>query len=156
MLTGSLFDSKYTAANGVKYNTRFNSKYQANLLAGKDFKTGRSGQNIFSVNVRAMLHGGFRYTPVQVGNNNGRPYLYFLPEDTYTLQTPRFIRFDAGLKFRKNNRRYSWILSLDVQNITNRENVTEYNPQVAPNNSLFMQPETDLGIIPILNLKVEF
>jgi len=156
MLTGALFDSKYKAANGIKYNTRFNTNYQANLVAGKDFKTGRTRQNIFSVNGRAMVHGGFRYSPAQIGNDNGRPYLYFPPNETFTLQTPQYLRFDAGLKFRKNNRRYSWVLSLDVQNVTNRENITDYNPRVAPDNTLHYEPETDLGIIPILNLKVEF
>jgi outer membrane receptor protein involved in Fe transport len=91
-----------------------------------------------------------------MGTSNGRPFLYFLPEDTYTLQTPRSLRFDAGLKFRKNDRRYSWILSLDVQNLTNRENILDYETHVGYNNSLYLEPETDLGIIPVLNLKVEF
>jgi len=88
--------------------------------------------------------------------DNGKPYLYYLPEETYTMQTPRYIRFDAGFKFRKNNRRYSWILSLDVQNVTNRENVLDNEWVIGMNNTIFPNPETDLGIIPILNLKFEF
>jgi hypothetical protein len=156
LFNGALFDSKYKPANGNLYNTRFNTKYQTNLLAGKDFKMGRSKQQIFSVNARAIVHGGFRYTPAHIGDDNGRVYLYSLPEETYSLQLPRFMRFDAGFKFRQNNRRYSWILSLDIQNITNRENILDYEPLVSPNKTLFYNPDTDLGIIPILNLKVEF
>jgi outer membrane receptor protein involved in Fe transport len=156
LLTGALFDSKYKPANGHTYNTRFNSKYQYSCLAGKDFKTGRSRQHIFSVNARAIVRGGFWYSPGYMVMNNGRPYIYYPPEETYTLQTPRFVRFDAGLKFRKNNRRYSWILSLDVQNVTNRENILDFELVTGFNNTLFPNPETDLGIIPVLNLKVEF
>jgi hypothetical protein len=67
------------------------------------------------------------------------------------------MRYDAGFKFRKNNRRYSWILSLDVQDLTNRQNVLEYEPQLGPGNSIHLDATvTDPGIIPILNLKVEF
>jgi hypothetical protein len=156
LFTGALFDSKYKPANGNTYNTRFNSKYQYSCLAGKDFKTGRSKRHIFSVNVRATVRGGFWYSPGYVANDNGRIYIYYRPEDTYTLQTPRFVRFDTGLKFRKNNRRYSWILSLDVQNVANRENILDFEMVTGFNNTLFPNPETDLGIIPILNLKVEF
>jgi outer membrane receptor protein involved in Fe transport len=156
LFTGALFDSKYKPANGNTYNTRFNTIYQANWLAGKDFKMGQSKQQIFSVNARAVVHGGFRYTPAYIGDDNGRPYLYSLSAETNSLQIPRFLRFDAGLKFRQNNRRYSWIISLDIQNITNRENILDYEPVISPNHTIFYSPDTDLGIIPILNLKVEF
>lgn len=157
LLSGSVFDSKYKPANGKKYNTYFNTGYQVNGLAGKDFKVGRSKQNIFSMNIKAGVHGGFRYSPARLGtNSNGQAYLYFPIEETYTGQAPRFMQFDAGLKFRKNNRRYSWILSLDVQNFTNRENILNQEFGISREGSIRMLPQADLGIIPILNLKVEF
>ena len=119
LLTGSLFDSKYKPANGKKYNTYFNTGYQLNLLAGKDFITGRSKQHIFSINAKAIVHGGFRYSLAKIAaDSNGRYYLYYPIEETGMGQTPRYVRFDAGFKFRKNNRRYSWVLSLDIQNVS--------------------------------------
>jgi hypothetical protein len=157
LLTGTLFDSKYKPANGVTYNTRFNTKHQYSFLAGKDFKTGRSKQNIFSMNVKAVVHGGFRYSPAQLRtDNNGRKYFYFPIEETYKMQTPTYVRVDAGFKFRKNNPRYSWIVSLDVQNVSNRQNILDYESLLDFNNSILLDPETDMGIIPILNLKIEF
>jgi hypothetical protein len=61
------------------------------------------------------------------------------------------------LKYRRNNARYSWIVSLDVQNVTNRQNVTGYDFLIAPNNDqMFADPVTGIGIVPILNFKVEF
>lgn len=158
LLSGSVFDSKYKPANGQTYNTRFNTNYLVNALAGKDFNTGALKQNTFSINVRATSHGGFRYSPGRVAtDNSGKTYLFFPPEETYSQHMSRYMRFDAGLKFRKNNRSYSWILSLDVQNITNRENVLEVEPNVDPRNIIHLDPTvTDLGIIPVLNLKVEF
>jgi hypothetical protein len=157
LVTGSLFDSKYKPANGKKYNTYFNTRYQANLLAGKDFITGHAKQHIFSLNVKAIVHGGFRYSPLRTGtNSNGSGYSWYPIEETYTGQAPQYVRFDAGFKFRKNNRRYSWILSLDVQNVANRENILSYEFRANSNNIVYTETTDDLGIVPILNLKVEF
>jgi hypothetical protein len=157
LATGSLFDSKYTPANGKTYNSYFNSKYQANFLAGKDFKLGRSGQNIFSINFRTLTRGGFRYTPEHMATlPSGRHYLYTLTSETYTKQMPYYLRFDLGLKYRRNNPRYSWIISMDIQNLTNRQNVIGYGFSITPNSELIPEADTGIGIIPVLNLKVEF
>lgn len=158
LLTGTMYDSKYKPANGQLYNTRFNTNYLVNVLAGKEFKTGRFKQNVFSVNVRATSHGGFRYSPGELTqDNNGLTYFTYPAEKTYSQHTGRYMRYDAGFKFRKNNRHYSWILSLDVQDLTNRQNVLEYEPQLGPGNTIHPDATvTDPGIIPILNLKVEF
>ncbi|WP_208728447.1 TonB-dependent receptor [Chitinophaga alhagiae] len=157
IFSGTVFDSKYVPGNGKKYNTYFNTGWQVNGLAGKDFKVGRSKQNLLSLNAKAVVHGGFRYSQAQMAtNSSGMPYLYYLPEDTYAGQTDKFMQLDAGIKFRKNNRHYSWILSLDVQNLTNRENVLQRDFYIVNGGAMRAEDETDLGIIPILNLKVEF
>ena len=158
LATGSVFDSKYKPANGNIYNTYFNTKYQANFLAGKDFRLGKAGQNVFSLNFRTLIHGGFRYTPQTIGTTaNGINYLYSVASDTYSKQAPDYLRFDLGLKYRRNNPRYSWIISLDIQNLTNRENVIDYNFLIKPNDDqIFVDPVTGIGIIPVLNFKVEF
>jgi outer membrane receptor protein involved in Fe transport len=76
--------------------------------------------------------------------------------DTNTKQMPYYLRFDLGMKYRRNNPRYSWIISLDIQNLTNRQNVVSYESLIDPNNKIIPNPETGIGIIPVLNLKVEF
>jgi len=159
LVTGSVFDSKYKPANGQTYNTYFNTNYQANLLAGKDFKVGGNHQHIFSLNFKTLTHGGFRYTPEALAKTtNDIIYTYPITSETYEKQTPYYLRMDLGLKYRRNNPSYSWIISLDVQNITNRQNVITYNYMVAPNNRDELVPiaQTSIGIVPVLNFKVEF
>jgi hypothetical protein len=158
LATGSLFDSKYKPANGQTYDTYFNTKYQANFLAGKDFKSGRARQNIFSLNFRALIRGGFRYTPRYHGTTpDGVHYLYTVASETYSQQMPDYLRFDVGMKYRRNNRRYSWIISLDIQNCTNRQNVVDYEFLITPaDHQVVNDPVTGIGIVPILNFKVEF
>jgi hypothetical protein len=56
-----------------------------------------------------------------------------------------------GINFRRNNVGYSWIVSIDVQNILDRQNTLGYEPK---QNTL--EPIMAQGLIPILNFKVEF
>lgn len=159
LVTGSLFDSKYKAANGQTFNTYFNTTYQANLLGGKDFKVGRNRQHIFSLNFKTLTHGGFRYTPMALATSQkGFIYTYPVTSQTYEKQSPYYLRMDLGIKYRRNNPSYSWIVSLDIQNVTNRENVITYQFMLAPNNHDELVPvaQTSIGIVPVLNFKVEF
>ncbi|MFA5819485.1 MAG: hypothetical protein WC854_09425 [Bacteroidales bacterium] len=65
------------------------------------------------------------------------------------------MRLDAGINFRRNHSRYSWIVMLDMQNATNRKNVFKRrfsfeNGHIVSNDIL------SLGIIPVFNFRVEF
>lgn len=64
LLTTSLFDSKYTAADGIQRNTRYNRNCVLNFLAGKEWMVGRNNNNLFSANVRLNYLGGIRKEPV--------------------------------------------------------------------------------------------
>ena len=46
LFTASLFDSKYTDAQGITRNTRFNKNYVFNLLAGKEWAIGKNNNHI--------------------------------------------------------------------------------------------------------------
>ena len=50
LLTASVFDSKYKGGDGKEYNTRYNKNFVINLLAGKEWRTGRKNNNIFGLN----------------------------------------------------------------------------------------------------------
>jgi hypothetical protein len=147
LITLSLYDSKYRAGNNKLYNTYYNGNYVANWLFGKDFRLGTNKQNIFGINVKSLIRGGLRY-PEYLWKENNKPV------DPYSKQMPYYLRFDLGLKYRKNNPGYSWMVSLDIQNVTNRQNITGYDLNNWTNS--FYPSEFGLGIVPILNLKIEF
>lgn len=153
LITGSVFESKYKAGDGHWYNTVFNSNYVTNWLAGKDFKTGKSKQNTFGVNFKIFVKGGFRYTPVIFELSDDDPY--YNQTRSFEKQAPCMLRFDLGLKFRKNNPKYSWIVSLDIQNITNRKNILGYAYENY-NGVKVLEPVEGLPLVPILNFRVEF
>jgi hypothetical protein len=147
LITISLYDSKYRAGNHKLYNSYFNGNYVTNWLLGKDFKMGRSKQNILGINLKTLVRGGLRYPDftIQTRNLNLAPY---------SKQMADFLRFDMGLKFRQNKPGYSWIVSLDVQNLLNKQNELEYRYN-SDDDKLYVSWYS-IGMIPILNFKVEF
>ncbi|NND04769.1 MAG: TonB-dependent receptor, partial [Saprospiraceae bacterium] len=66
LVTGSIFDSKFRAKDGNWYNTRFNSQYQTNILAGKEYVAGKKKNRIIGLNGKFVLNGGNRITPINV------------------------------------------------------------------------------------------
>ena len=68
-------------------------------------------------------------------------------------KVPDYFRWDVGASYRHNKTTYSWIVSIDIQNITNRQNIYSnyYNEESTSIEYLYLQ-----GIIPILNFRLEF
>lgn len=60
LITASIFDSRYTAGDGVERNTRFNRNYVINALAGKEWQVGKGDNNLLSANIRLNYMGGNR------------------------------------------------------------------------------------------------
>jgi len=154
LITGSLYDSKYKAGDGKLYNVYFNGNYLTNILGGKDFKLGLNKQNVFGINFKVLVKGGFRYTPIDLSKSGDNPY--FIYSESYSKQAPYMLRLDMGLKYRRNHQGYSWIVSLDVQNLTNRKNVLGYSYEHNDKNQKWLEPQYGLGLVPILNFRVEF
>lgn len=153
LVTASIFESKYKAGDGHWYNTVFNSNYVTNWLAGKDFKVGKNKQNVISLNFKVFVKGGFRFTPVDFEHSDDDAS--YIQSQSFQEQAPYMLRFDTGLKFRKNNPKYSWIVSLDIQNLTNRKNILGYDYK-NENGVKYLEPVEGLPMVPILNFRVEF
>jgi len=151
--TVSVFDSKYRANNQKWYNTIYNSRYVGNLLAGKDFKIGKDKQNIFGVNSKVVLRGGFRISPIDEAASLRDQEVRFDETRMNEAQMPDFFRIDMGTYLRINKSRYAYILSLDVQNVTNRKNTIGYDFSEEQNHVV---NEEGMGLLPILNLRIEF
>ncbi|MGM0531105.1 MAG: TonB-dependent receptor [Bacteroidota bacterium] len=77
LVTASLFDSKYTAGDGIERNTRFNRNYVLNALAGKEWMVGKKDNNLLSANIRLNYLGGNRIEPVdRVASLDRREVVY--------------------------------------------------------------------------------
>ncbi len=153
LLTTSLYESKYTIPGFSQRNTSFNSNYIANLLGGKEFKVGKNKQNVISLNLRGMLRGGYRTIPVDLEASLAEGKEVRDYNRAFETKAPDYFRIDLGASYRKNNPKWSWIVSLDMQNVTNRSNVwgEYYNVEKGEVQSIYMT-----GLLPVVNFKVEF
>lgn len=123
LLSGSVYDSRFKTNNGgpdVYYSTKYNSTFNSALTFGKEWDLSRARR--LEAGGRILWSGGMRYTPFdeQKSIESGRAvYIY---SETYAAQNKNYFRVDARIAFRKNAEKFSWKLSLDVQNLTNYQN----------------------------------
>ncbi|MBC5992750.1 TonB-dependent receptor [Pontibacter cellulosilyticus] len=153
LLTTSLYDSKYTALDGVERNTRFNGNHIVNLLGGKEFKVGKNKQNLISTNLKLMWAGGNRYTPIDLEKSRAAAAEKLVEEKRFSLKADDYYRSDIRVSYRKNKPKASYILSLDIQNVTNRQNMfAQYYDRMKEDIKTYYQ----MGMVPVLNYRIEF
>jgi hypothetical protein len=154
LITASVFDSRFRMGKeGRWFNTRFNSHYQVNLLAGKEFEAGKTGDNIFGVNCKGILNGGNRLTPIDLESSIAEGFTVTEENRFLSESVGTYYRFDIGLNYKINRTGITHTISLDIQNVTNHLNVLNvyYN-----NRKQNLENEYHTGILPIINYRVEF
>ncbi|MBL7810101.1 MAG: carboxypeptidase-like regulatory domain-containing protein, partial [Saprospiraceae bacterium] len=131
LVTVSLFDSKYKGSDDVKRSTAFDGGYVANILAGKEFKLGKSGRRFLTLDTKLTTAGGRPYTPVDLAASQAAGREILLEDQAFSLRLGDYFRWDVKIGYRKNStkRKLSETFFLDFQNVTNRQNIfaTRYN-----------------------------
>jgi outer membrane receptor protein involved in Fe transport len=153
LTTASFFESKYTMPDGIERNTFFNSKYIFNVVGGKEFKVGSEKQNIIGLNLRTIWRGGYRTVPVDLEASQQQHAEVRIFDEAFESKVPDYFRVDLGVSYRKNKPDWVWVLSLDIQNLTNRANIwdEEFNPEMNAMERTYM-----VGLVPVLNYRIEF
>ncbi|MEP6793295.1 MAG: TonB-dependent receptor, partial [Saprospiraceae bacterium] len=154
IFSASLYQSKYKAADNVWRNTRFNGNYTFAFTAGKEFPLSKKNdKSTGSVNFRTLYLGGFRTTPIDVARSE---IYHFTVEDKYRAfenQLPPYVRVDLKLSYKRNFKHATLTTSLDIQNVLNKENASgEFYDTFEKR----IRYTTLNGLIPVLNIKVEF
>jgi CarboxypepD_reg-like domain len=152
MFSNSFYQSKYTAADGIERNTRFNGNYISNFIGGKDFVSANK-RRTFGINVKFLYSGGYRNTPVDLLASRAAGYTIYKEKQAYSLQNPGYFRSDLRLSMKWNRRHMTSTLSLDLQNVTNRQNIANQSFDVVAGKII---NNYQTGLIPILNYKIEF
>jgi len=154
MVTLSLFDSRYKAGDGIMRNTRYSNNHILNLMGGKDFHLGKGlKKRVLGINLKGTWAGGQRTTPVDVQQSEKEGYTVRNEKNAFSEQWPDFLRFDFKVYLSRNRKRATHTIEIDVQNITNQLNVIGdyYDTETGK-----VETITQMGIVPILNYRVEF
>ena len=152
IINGSLYQSKYTALDGVERNTRFNGNYLFNMVAGKEFPL-KGQRKVLGINIRVIYAGGFRKTPIDIEKSRQEGSTAYFEKEAFTLQNPAYFRPDLRISMKWNRKKLTSTLSLDIQNAINRDNIYDQYYDALQDKTVTAY---QTGLIPILNYKVEF
>ena len=82
----------------------------------------------------------------------GKKYINVFDEN-YSGHLPNYFRLDARLGYTRNKKKWSWSLSLDIQNLTNQKNV---QTESLSSTSVVKSVSYDFGILPIIIFETHF
>lgn len=152
--TTSLFKSTFKTLDDIKRTARFSNNFVQNILAGKEWKVGKSDHNILGINLRTSWAGGVRVIPIDVLASLNAQSQVLSYENIYNdQQLPGFFRSDLRVSFTKNSHRITSTWSLELNNITNHVNPKGIYFDGTDNS---ISTVNQLGLIPVLNYRLDF
>jgi len=122
LLTGSLFSSRYKGSDGIWRNSAFNLGNVLNILGGKEWKVGKR-ENTFGLSVKLSWAGGKYLSPVDIQASTNDGEIQYDETNAFSVKQPDYFRTDLKFSYRKEFKRSTMELALDLQNITNNENI---------------------------------
>jgi len=156
LLTSSVFESTYEGSDGVERSTAFNNQFVANLLAGKEWKIGKSKRNALTFDTRIASSQGNPFTPINLQAtraNGGREVLF--EDQAFSQNYDDYFRWDVkfGLRLNGKEKKISHQFFVDFQNVLNRENefVRRYNEVTDEINSV-----SQIGFFPDVMYRLQF
>lgn len=154
--TISLYKSEFSLDGNQYFNSRYDGGYAINLLAGKEFPMGTNNQKRWGVNAKATFFGGQRYTAIdeQASLLAGEE---ILSQNLFGKQLDAYYRFDVGVNYTIDKKSTTHKFSLDIQNVTNRQNVFDIENVYDPStNTIFQESSNQAGIIPVFKYTLNF
>jgi hypothetical protein len=152
LATLTLFSSKYQTLTGKTYNTQYNGNYQVNLLGGKEFILRNKNRRI-GVNGKMVFYGGNRYTPIDLEQSIIKNEMTVDHSNPYSSQVSDYVRLDFGVSYKFNRAKTTHSIMLDVQNLTNRQNVAGYYYDDIEKE---ISSWSMTGFFPFFNYRIEF
>ncbi|MBI1183938.1 TonB-dependent receptor plug domain-containing protein [bacterium] len=153
MFTNSLYQSKYTALDGVERNTRWNGNYVSNLLVGKEWKLGAEQNKVLGLNGKISLIGGKRYTKILLDQSIATGTEVRDWQHIYETKGDDIFQANMSFYYRVNRQKTTHEFKIDVQNITNNAAVVNeyFNPITQK-----IEKGTQLALIPNIIYRIQF
>lgn len=151
LVTASLFDSKYSDAQNVWHNTKFNGKYVFNLLGGYEFTFNQESSLL--LDLKGVLAGGKWETPIDKAASIAKNKTVLDWSRAYTEQVAPYFKLNARITYRLNGKKTSQEWALDLQNLTNHRNVymTEWDATNNKTKTAYQQ-----GFMPMMTYRILF
>jgi hypothetical protein len=126
LVTTSVFNSKYKGSDGIERNTSFNTGYVLNVLGGKEFRLGTKG-SVLALNLKLCSVGGRYVTPLDLERSKAEGKAVLVDSKAFTEQQGGYFRTDFRIAYRKEYRKSTLEVAIDLQNITDHKNIFMHN-----------------------------
>lgn len=151
LANGSIYKSEFLAFDNKFYQTRFSGNHTSNLTLGKEW-INKSGK-ILGLNTRITSIGGLRDYEIDLTKSKLLKTTDYNFSKPLTQKNADYFRADLRIYRKKMGKRSNQTYSLDIQNLTNQQNLAFYYYDSFLNQSL---PKYQLGLLPMLNYRWEF
>ncbi|MEM8524722.1 MAG: TonB-dependent receptor [Bacteroidota bacterium] len=155
LTNATVFDSRFNLDNPFSsgLDTRWNSNYIFNFTGGKEWKKQKeTQQRIFGVNLNVAYLGGFREQSINLAFSRSEERTIFRGSQ-FTQNQADYFKTDLRLYLKRNKAKYNTTLALDIQNVTNQQNVAFNYYDVIQEEVV---TKYQLGLIPILTWRIEW
>jgi hypothetical protein len=151
LMTVSIFDSKYQGYDKQWRNTAFNTNYAFNMLAGYELKVGKN--NFLTFDIRNVWSGGMRYVPIDLAASIKAKEQVNDWTNAYSQKFKDYLRLDVRVGFKKNSKYTSQEWALDLQNVTNNQNIfsQQFNPNTNSISTIYQR-----AFFPMMLYRINF
>ncbi len=156
LITGALFQSKYTGSDGVERDTDFNGNYALNFLGTRTFKVKQ--KNMLSLGLKITYAGGRRYGPADIAASQAKRELVYIDSLRNTLQFRDYFRADLKINYVINRKKVTHEIALDLINILGVKNVLtlSYVPDRNDPSKGAIIEQYQLGFLPLFYYRLGF
>jgi hypothetical protein len=151
LINTTLYKAEFLAFDKKYYQTRFSGNHIINLTIGKEWS--KSPGKFIGLNTRIAWLGGFRnYEILGAASITSKATIYNYSKPLIE-KNPDYFRPDLRVYFKKSKDKLSRTVSIDIQNFTGQKNLAyQYYDALLEK----ITPKYQLGIIPMLNYRIEF
>lgn len=150
LLTNSLFRSRFRGSDEIWRRTAWDAIYVTNLIAGKRLTFGK---HLLDFTMRANLSGGKRFAPIQEAESIEAGQVVRDFSRDFTEQYPAFFKMDFRIGYTLPARKVRHEFAMELQNITNRQNVRYQTYSRAANG---VKTIYELGFYPVFQYRIRF
>lgn len=153
LVSGSVFDARYTGGDNIERNARFNKQYVFNFLFGKEWMVGKSGNNILGVNWKFSILGGDRIHPVDYERSLTARDVVYNETDAFAGRKPAVYYLDCSFSFQKNRDAYSSTWSFQFVNLLFQKEFYGHRYNLRTGN---IDAHKEIVVIPNISYKINF
>lgn len=121
LTTFSLYESRFTPADGIERQSAFSGNYVMNLLGGKEFKI--KTRHTISFDIKFNLAGGKRYIPIDLDSSNAAGYEVWDYSRAYENRYHDYFRIDSKIGYIYNGKHVTHQWAVEFLNTTNNKNM---------------------------------